>query len=96
MGNTSVRIYLHDIFDARFDDAECRACSQVAQKSDWPEEVAESKAMLREDTVLLAIKVHPSSLHYQPAEGYSGVNGGRRASRAYDYNLSKQHSEEYK
>lgn len=66
--------YLHDIFDARFDDAECRACSQVTQKSDWAEEVAESKAMLGENTVLLAIKVHPSSLQYQPAGGQSGVN----------------------
>ena len=59
--------YLHDIFDARFDDAECRACSQVAQKSDWAEEIAESKAVLGEDTILLAIKVYPSSLQYQPA-----------------------------
>lgn len=56
--------YLHDIFDARFDHAECRACSQVAQKSDWSEEVAESKAMLRKNIVLLAIKVHPSSLQH--------------------------------
>lgn len=76
--------YLHDIFDARFDDAEYRACSQVAQKSDRAEEVAESKAVLREDAILLAIKVHPSSLQYQPARGHSGVNCGRRMSRKYD------------